>query len=182
MPRLLITSFTAWTGMAALAAADSIPPAASPAAPVYRSYTGGAPLNSSPTPLMPVPAGTVYGSPSAPYSVPGTYSSQPYYGSSVSTGSMYGPPSSYYTASGSGAGAIYGTPGGYEARIGSPYHYFDPSGGQYAMTGNPYNDHWGPGFHRQSLHGHYRFPYYNYRAPWYYPGRAVYNRDTNFAW
>jgi hypothetical protein len=79
-------------------------------------------------------------------------------------------------------GVIYGTPGGYEARIGSPYHYFDPSGGEYSNSGNPYYDHFGPGFHRHSLYGHYRFPYYNYRAPWYYPGRAVYNRDTNFAW
>ncbi|MBI1344926.1 hypothetical protein GC163_01410 [bacterium] len=73
-------------------------------------------------------------------------------------------------------------PGGYDARIGSPYLYHDPNGGQYVVTGNPYYDHYGPGFHRSDLHGHYRFPYYNYRAPWYYPGRAVYNRDTNYPW
>ena len=73
-------------------------------------------------------------------------------------------------------------PGGYEARVGSPAYYHDPSGGNYVVTGNPYNDHFGPGFQRNSLHGHYRFPYYNYRAPWYFPGKAVYNRDTNFAW
>jgi hypothetical protein len=73
-------------------------------------------------------------------------------------------------------------PGGYEPRIGSPVYYHDPAGGQYVMTGNPYYDHFGPGFQRSSLYGHYRFPYYNYRAPWYYPGRAVYNRDTNFPW
>jgi len=73
-------------------------------------------------------------------------------------------------------------PGGYEPRIGSPYLYHDPNGGQYVVTGNPYYDHYGPGFHRTDLHGHYRFPYYNYRAPWYYPGRAVYNRDTNYPW
>lgn len=79
-------------------------------------------------------------------------------------------------------GPAYWAPGGYEVRIGSPYYYNDPAGGQYSMTGNPYYDHFGPGFHRHSLHGHYRFPYYNYRAPWYYPGRAVYNRDTNFVW
>lgn len=91
--------------------------------------------------------------------------------------------SNYYGGYGGYAfGGLYGTPGGYEARIGSPYHYYDPNGGQYVVTGNPYDDHFGPGFHRESLHGHYRFPYYNYRAPWYYPGRAVYNRDTNFAW
>ncbi|WP_010588468.1 hypothetical protein [Schlesneria paludicola] len=73
-------------------------------------------------------------------------------------------------------------PGGYEPRVGSPAYYHDPAGGQYVVTGNPYYDHFGPGFHRQDLHGHYRFPYYNYRAPWYYPGRAVYNRNTNFPW
>ncbi len=73
-------------------------------------------------------------------------------------------------------------PGGYEARVGSPAYYHDPSGGQNMVTGNPYYDHFGPGFQRHSLHGHYRFPYYNYRAPWYFPGRAVYNRNTNFAW
>jgi len=73
-------------------------------------------------------------------------------------------------------------PGGYEPRTGSPVYYHDPAGGQYETTGDPYHDHFGPGFHQDSLHGHYRFPYYNYRAPWYYPGRAVYNRDTNFPW
>jgi hypothetical protein len=73
-------------------------------------------------------------------------------------------------------------PGGYEPRIGSPAYFYDPSGGQYVVTGDPYYDHFGPGFQRHSVHGHYRFPYYNYRAPWYFPGRAVYNRNTNFAW
>lgn len=76
----------------------------------------------------------------------------------------------------------YWAPGGYEPRIGSPAYFYDPTGGQYVVTGNPYYDHFGPGFQRSSVHGHYRFPYYNYRAPWYYPGRAVYNRNTNFAW
>lgn len=73
-------------------------------------------------------------------------------------------------------------PGGYEPRIGSPTYYYDPAGGQYVVTGNPYYDHYGPGFQRHSLHGHYSFPYYSYRTPWYFPGRAVYNRNTNFAW
>lgn len=87
-----------------------------------------------------------------------------------------------------GAGVPYNpsgatwAPGGYEARVGSPVYYHDPAGGQYVTTGNPYYDHFGPGFQRHSLHGHYRFPYYNYRAPWYYSGKAVYNRDTNFPW
>lgn len=73
-------------------------------------------------------------------------------------------------------------PGGYEPRVGSPAYYHDPAGGKFVVTGDPYYDHFGPGFQRQSLHGHYRFPYYTYRAPWYYPGRAVYNRNTNFPW
>ena len=87
-----------------------------------------------------------------------------------------------YSGSAYGVGGAYGAPGGYEARIGSPVYYHDPAGGQYQVSGDPYQDHYGPGFHRSSLHGHYRFPYYNYRAPWYFPGRAVYNRNTNFAW
>lgn len=87
-----------------------------------------------------------------------------------------------YAGSASGSVGPYGAPGGYEARVGSPVYYHDPAGGQYQVSGDPYQDHFGPGFHRHSLHGHYRFPYYNYRAPWYFPGRAVYNRDTNFAW
>lgn len=90
-----------------------------------------------------------------------------------------------YTATGAGPGAGVGpfwAPGGYEARIGSPYLYHDPNGGQFVNTGNPYYDHFGPGFHREQIYGHYRFPYYSYRAPWYYPGRAVYNRDTNLHW
>lgn len=86
---------------------------------------------------------------------------------------------------GAGPAAGFGpfwAPGGYEARSGSPYYYHTPGGGEYVVTGDPYYDHFGPGFHRHSLQGHYRFPYYNYRAPWYYPGRAVYNRDTNQPW
>ena len=87
-----------------------------------------------------------------------------------------------YAGSASGVGGPHWAPGGYEARTGSPVYYHDPAGGQYQVSGDPYQDHFGPGFHRSSSYGHYRFPYYNYRAPWYFPGRAVYNRDTNFAW
>ena len=81
-----------------------------------------------------------------------------------------------------GVGGLHGAPGGDEARTGSPVYYHDPAGGRYQVSGDPYQDHFGPGFHRHSLYGHYRYPYYNYRAPWYFPGRAVYNRDTNLAW
>ena len=87
-----------------------------------------------------------------------------------------------YGGSAAGVGGPHWAPGGYEARTGSPVYYHDPAGGQYQVSGDPYQDHFGPGFHRSSLYGHYRFPYYNYRAPWYFPGRAVYNRDTNLAW
>ena len=41
----------------------------------------------------------------------------------------YAPAPSYHA--GHMGAANYGTPGGYEARIGSPYHYYDPNGGQY---------------------------------------------------
>lgn len=82
--------------------------------------------------------------------------------------------------SGYASGAKYFQPGGYDARIGSPYYY--DGNERSTISGDPYVDHFGPGFHRNQVHGHYRFPYYSYRAPWYYPGRAVYNRDTNYAW
>ena len=112
----------------------------------------------------------------APWANAGMYGNSP--GSLAS--SAYGTlPQNYadYTSAGP-----HWAPGGYEGRVGSPVYYHDPAGGQYVVTGNPYYDHFGPGFHRSSLQGHYRFPYYNYRAPWYYPGKAVYNRDTNYAW
>jgi len=66
-------------------------------------------------------------------------------------------------------------PGGYENRVGSPYYYSAPGT-------DPYTYHYGPGFYRSGEHGHYRFPYYSYRRPWYYPGQPVYNRDTNLPW
>ena len=97
-------------------------------------------------------------------------------------GEPYAPRQMPLPANALSANGPHWAPGGYEARVGSPAYFYDPAGGQYVVTGNPYYDHFGPGFQRHSLHGHYRFPYYNYRAPWYFPGRAVYNRNTNFAW
>jgi len=47
---------------------------------------------------------------------------------------------------------------------------------------DPYSYHFGPGYYRHAEHGHFRFPYYSYRRPWYHPGPPVFNRDTNFAW
>lgn len=77
-------------------------------------------------------------------------------------------------------------------RVGSPYYWSAPSGAGYFNGGmgnggypggvNPYNYHFGPGFHRNQDMGHYRFPYYSYRRPWYHPGYPSYNRDTNYPW
>ncbi len=134
---------------------------------------------------------TPYGSPSPSLPVTGSYPvTGPSYGTmstpAVSGGYVVNPaPATGYGTQGAGPAAGVGpfwAPGGYEARPGSPYLYHDPNGGQFVNTGNPYYDHYGPGFHRGQIYGHYRFPYYNYRAPWYYPGRAVYNRDTNLHW
>lgn len=130
--------------------------------------------------------------------MPGTaYGAAPYGTAAYGAGAVPGGPNPAYVPGGQGAtsdpsmmpygGMVatngpYWAPGGYEPRIGSPAYYYDPTGGQYVVTGDPYSDHFGPGFQRSQVHGHYRFPYYNYRAPWYFPGRAVYNRNTNFAW
>ena len=114
----------------------------------------------------------------------------------------------------------YWQPGGYPARIGSPYYYSVPVtpygyagygnvghgwsggcgcgrgrfgrasygypsayyGGYGGRASDPYTYHFGPGYYRYAEHGHFRFPYYSYRRPWYHPGPPVFNRDTNFAW
>lgn len=47
---------------------------------------------------------------------------------------------------------------------------------------DPYNFHFGPGLHRSGVSGHYRFPYYSYRRPWYYPGDASFQRNTQVPW
>jgi hypothetical protein len=106
----------------------------------------------------------------------------PYYGNSPGSISSTAYGASQYGYGDYNAAGPHWAPGGYEPRVGSPVYYHDPAGGQYVSTGNPYYDHFGPGYQRSSLYGHYRFPYYNYRAPWYFPGKAVYNRDTNLPW
>ena len=45
-----------------------------------------------------------------------------------------------------------------------------------------YTYHFGPGIGRHVGIGHYRFPYYSYRRPWYYPGPAFYNRNSDLVW
>ncbi|MDA0833769.1 MAG: hypothetical protein O2955_01950 [Planctomycetota bacterium] len=47
---------------------------------------------------------------------------------------------------------------------------------------DPKNFHFGDGLHRSGVSGHYRFPYYSYRRPWYYPGEASFQRNTQFPW
>ena len=135
-------------------------------------------------PMPPVPHPSM--APATSFYQPAPYQNGMLAGPAISGGYVVsGSSAAGYGTGGAGPGAGVGpfwAPGGYEARQGSPYLYHDPNGGQFVNTGNPYYDHFGPGFHRDQLHGHYRFPYYNYRAPWYYPGRAVYNRDTNFPW
>jgi hypothetical protein len=80
-------------------------------------------------------------------------------------------------------GYAYGTAGygsGYGLGVG---YGMGPGYGNWSgAAGDPFGYHFGPGFHRHSNYGHYRFPYYSYRAPWYAPGPPVYNRDTNFPW
>jgi hypothetical protein len=85
-------------------------------------------------------------------------------------------------------------PGGYEPRNGRPYYYTTPGRNQplytvhgysrtpWAIDHSAYQYHFGPGYYRHSEGGHYRFPYYTYRAPWYFPGHPIYNRDTNRPW
>ncbi|WP_299462514.1 hypothetical protein [uncultured Gimesia sp.] len=51
-----------------------------------------------------------------------------------------------------------------------------------ALSQDPYTKHFGPGFYRSNEYGHYRFPSYSYRRPWYNPGAPTYNRDTNYRW
>jgi hypothetical protein len=92
------------------------------------------------------------------------------------------------------AGTMHWQPGGREGRVGSPNYYTAPgqNGPLYAVhqqRGVPwgYNHsvfeyHFGPGYYRHSEAGHYRFPYYTYRAPWYSPGPPIYNRFTNLPW
>jgi hypothetical protein len=85
-------------------------------------------------------------------------------------------------------------PGGYEARSGRPYYYTVPgrnkplysvhqySPTRWAIDHSAYQYHFGPGYYRHAEGGDYRFPYYTYRAPWYFPGHPIYNRDTNRPW
>lgn len=92
-----------------------------------------------------------------------------------------------YANSGYGAGYSNGYKGGFNNNSNNPNSY---NNGGYAdgaamsggAGGDPYQYHFGPGFYRSGEHGHFRFPFYSYRRPWYHPGFAGYNRDTNLPW
>ena len=50
------------------------------------------------------------------------------------------------------------------------------------VPADPYTYHFGPGNYSSQGAGHYRFPYYSYRRPWYFPGPRVFNRNTDLVW
>jgi len=111
-------------------------------------------------------------------------------------GPAYGPPAGHGAPWSSAACGCQHRTGGWEAYAGGGLPgYGQPVygtfgghggwggyGGWGGWGGNPYVYHFGAGFHRHSSQGHYRFPYYNYRSPWYSPGPPSFNRDTNFPW
>jgi hypothetical protein len=99
----------------------------------------------------------------------GGFAGDGYYSGPASSGDFGG-----YGAGGYGSGG-YAYVNGY--RGGSPTAALPGN-----LPGSPYDYHFGPGFYRYQEAGHYRFPYYSYRRPWYFPGHPSYNRDTNIPW
>jgi len=96
------------------------------------------------------------------------YSGNGYSGYSGAYGyDPYGAASGYFSEGVLGGGMIGGGAAG---------------GGAGGAGGDPYNYHFGPGYYRSSEYGHFRFPYYSYRRPWYHPGFAGFNRDVNIPW
>lgn len=131
------------------------------------------------------------------YSVPGAPPRGPL-GGTVASGYTGGNPQ----LDGYSSGAVYGnsfvngysTPG-YGAGYGNGYNvngysangynnggYADGAAMSGGAGGDPYQYHFGPGYYRSGEYGHFRFPFYSYRRPWYHPGFAGYNRDTNLPW
>jgi hypothetical protein len=121
-------------------------------------------------------------SPRQGYWQPGGYTGRigsPYYWSV--------PRPAYYTGTShgynQGEGCACGQSGAHHGHHhGSYYGGTEHWRGSRRTVTDPYSYHFGPGYYRHREHGHYRFPYYSYRRPWYYPGQPVFNRDTNFAW
>lgn len=159
-------------------------------------------------PLAPAPAPEFGGGGGAPGGDPfnGMRVGRPYYWS-ASGAAGYGP----VPQAGFGPGPMRGSRGGCGCRggAGGPSYGYGYEGPEYGGYGNggpgygapgfggpdyarvgyyggsggdPYTDHFGPGYYRHSDTGHARFPYYSYRRPWYYTGHPSYNRDTNLPW
>lgn len=95
----------------------------------------------------------------------------------------------YYYSANQGPGSTYGMTGpsvGMQAGqtwFGG-YHSANTGMQNRALSSSsdPYTRHFGPGFYRSQEYGHFRFPSYSYRRPWYNPGAPTYNRDTNYRW
>ncbi len=136
----------------------------------------------------------------SPYfnSVPGAPPRGPL-GGTVASGYTGGNPQldRYSAGAGCGNGSVAGRANfGYGAQFGqggyndNGYNVNSYNNGGYAdgaamsggAGGDPYQYHFGPGFYRSGEYGHFRFPFYSYRRPWYHPGFAGYNRDTNLPW
>lgn len=158
------------------------PPAARNASQAWLNPPAGAPWYGNPA-----PQGNRF-STSPPYSgpswLPGGYEGRvgaPYY---YSPTNYYGPGNAY-----AGFGSYYDGIG-YGMAAPAGYGGFPPPvagyGGPPMMPGtlpaDPYAYHFGPGYYRNAEYGHYSFPWYSYRRPWYFPGHPSYNRDTNLAW
>lgn len=97
--------------------------------------------------------------------------------------------SPYYYSATQGAGGVYGmTSPKVGIRAGQTWFggYDEANTGMQTQSlmgaGDPYTRHFGPGFYRSNEYGHYYFPSYSYRRPWYNPGAPTYNRDTNYRW
>ena len=111
-----------------------------------------------------------------PYSGYGQAAAQPY-GAGYGYQGMQGPMG---LGLGQMMGDAFGTGGGMNGMNG--VGGAGGAGGSGGPGGDPYNYHFGPGYYRSGEYGHFRFPYYSYRRPWYFPGFAGYNRDTNIPW
>lgn len=77
---------------------------------------------------------------------------------------------------------MFGTQFGMQGQMGGNWQGGGMAGGAGGPGGDPYNYHFGPGYYRDGEYGHFRFPYYSYRRPWYFPGFSGFNRDVNIPW
>lgn len=112
---------------------------------------------------------------------------RPYYWSVPGGTTPLAPTAAPAPAGGQGCGCDKGTTTP-TAAVGPVGHgpYAPGYGPAYGVSsgpaGDPYTYHFGPGFYRSNEFGHYRFPYYSYRRPWYDVGHPTRVRDTNLPW